>query len=298
MNDTLLAGGQDFAHLTCRSGPWPVSLPPGGGAGTAVPQSHAAPPPPRRAAPSTTPPRERALPLKGWRAALFILFGAFALAAVSFTAPEEVRAGEGAICSVLSHHPCLPYVPGVLRRRPFTPYSCGVGGGPCSPEVVLMFGELPVLRIAGHAGPSDPLDRDHQLGELDEVAHTLSNCLELPPDSESQAGMEVALKLAFKRDGELMPDPRFTYTTHDAPENVKTAYRTAVLDMLKHCTPLPVTDRLGGAIAGRPLIVAVKDTRDLKSGGRRGDAGSPAQQRDATNGDASDAGPSPDDAKP
>jgi hypothetical protein len=177
----------------------------------------------------------------------------------------------------------LPYVPSVLSRHPFTPYSCGVTGGPCSPEVVLMFGELPVLRIAGHAGPSDPIDRDHRLGRLEEIAHTLSQCLELPPDGQSQAGMEVALKLAFKRDGELMPDPRFTYTTHEAPDNVKAAYRAAVLDMLKHCTPLSVTDGLGDAIAGRPLIVAVKDTRGL---GRRGDAGSPAHQGGTTNGGA------------
>jgi hypothetical protein len=282
MNDTLLAGGRlsDFRHLG-RSGPQSVAAPP-----------------PRRATPSTIRPGGRALRLKGRRAGPIILLAGFALAAASLTAPEEAHAGGGAICSVLSHHPCLPYVPGVLSRRPFTPYSCGATGGPCSPEVVLRFGELPVLRIAGHAGRSDPIDRDHRLSELNEVAHTLSQCLELPPDSESQAGMEVALKLAFKRDGELMPDPRFTYTTHEAPENVKAAYHTAVLDMLKHCTPLPVTDTLGGAIAGRPLIVAVKDTRDLNSGGRRGDAAPPAQQGDTTNGDATNAGPSSGEPKP
>jgi len=276
MNDTLLAGGRlsDFAHRG-RSGP----------------PSAAAPLPPRR--------RGRALQRGGRHAGpVVILLAGFALAAALFTATGEARAGSGAICSVLSRHPCLPYVPGVLRRRPFTPYSCGVGGGPCSPEVVLMFGELPVLRIAGHAGPSDPVDRDHRLSELNEVAHTLSQCLELPPDSESQAGMEVALKLAFKRDGELMPEPRFTYTTHEAPDNVKAAYHTAVLDMLKHCTPLPVTETLGGAIAGRPLIVAVKDTRGLNSGGRRGDAAPPAQQGDTTNGDATNAPPAPGEPNP
>ena len=274
MNDTLLAGRRlsDFAHLG-RSGPQSA------------------------AAPSTIRPGGRALRLKGGRAGPIILLAGLALAAALVTAPEEAHAG-GAICSVLSHHPCLPYVPSVLSRRPFTPYSCGATGGPCSPEAVLMFGELPVLRIAGHAGPSDPIDHDHRLSELNEVAHTLSQCLELPPDSESQAGMEVALKLAFKRDGELMPDPRFTYMTHEAPENVKAAYHTAVLDMLKHCTPLPVTDTLGGAIAGRPLIVAVKDTRDLNSGGRRGDAAPPAQQNDPTNGDATNAGPPQGEPKP
>jgi hypothetical protein len=77
--------------------------------------------------------------------------------------------------------------------------------------------------------------------------------------------MEMALRLAFKRDGELLADPRFTYT-HDASQKVKEAYHAAALDMLKRCTPLPITDKFGGAIAGRPFIVAIRDTRDLTGG--------------------------------
>ncbi len=200
---------------------------------------------------------------------------AFAVALLA--APEKARA----ICSVLSHHPCTPYVGSVLRRHPFTPYSCGVFDGPCSPEVVLPFRQVPVLRVEGHAGPPEQVDRDHPLNRLDEIARLLSKCLALPPDDEAQAGMELALKLAFKRDGELLADPRFTYTTHDAPENVKAAYRAAALDMIKHCTPLPVTDRFGGAIAGRPFVVAIKDTRDLKPGGHPDDAAAPAPPADS-----------------
>jgi hypothetical protein len=201
-----------------------------------------------------------------------LLTGAAALAAASFAAPEKAHA----ICSVLSHHPCTPYVGSVLRRRPFTPYSCGVNDGPCSPEVALPLRQAPVLKVEGHAGPSGPVDRDHPLTRLDEMARLLSKCLTLPPDGESQAGMELAMKLAFKRDGALLADPRFTYTTRDAPENVKAAYHAAALDMVRRCTPLPVTGQFGGAIAGRPFVVAIRDTRDLKPGGHPGDDASPA----------------------
>jgi hypothetical protein len=196
--------------------------------------------------------------------------GAAALAAASLAAPEQAHA----VCSVLSHHPCTPYFGSVLRRRPFTPYSCGVSGGPCSPQVVLIGGNAPVLKVEGHAAPSSPVDRDHPLTRLDEVARLLSTCLELPPDAQSQAGMELALRFAFKRNGELVADPRFTYTTHDAPENVKTAWHAAALEMLRRCTPLPITDRLGGAIAGQPLVVAIRETRDLGPGGHPGGAAS------------------------
>jgi hypothetical protein len=207
---------------------------------------------------------------------LLPLLGAAVFAAVSVIA--ALRPAH-AICSVLSHYPCTPYVGSVLRRHPFTPYSCGVAGGPCSPEVVLPFRQVPVLRIEGHAGPSEPVDRDHPVDELHDMALMLSKCLALPPDDESQAGMEVALKLAFKRDGELLSDPHFTYTTHEAPDSVKAAYRSAALDMLKHCTPLPVTDKFGGAIAGRPFIVAIKDSRDLKSTGHADPAAPPPEPK-------------------
>ncbi len=205
-----------------------------------------------------------------------VLMGAAALAAASLAvAPEKAHA----ICSVLSHHPCTPYTGSVLRRGPFTPYSCGVFGGPCSPEVVQIIGQTPVLRVEGHAAPPGPMDRDHPLNRLDQIPRLLSTCLELPPDGESQAGMELALRFAFKRSGELVADPHFTYTTHDAPENVKAAWHMAALDMLRRCTPLPVTDKFGTAIAGRPLVVAIRETRDFKPG--HPDAPAPAPPADS-----------------
>jgi hypothetical protein len=89
----------------------------------------------------------------------------------------------------------------------------------------------------------------------------LSKCLELPPEGEAREGMRVTLKLAFKRDGELIAAPRFTYTTHEAAPDAKAAYHQAALDMLKRCAPLPITDGLGAAIAGRPFVIAITDTR-------------------------------------
>jgi hypothetical protein len=76
--------------------------------------------------------------------------------------------------------------------------------------------------------------------------------------------MRVTLKLAFKHDGELLAPPRFTYTTHEASDEEKKVYREAALDMLKRCTPLPITAGLGGAIAGRPMVVPIIETRAEK----------------------------------
>ena len=162
----------------------------------------------------------------------------------------------------------LPPTPGfgsVFRRQPFTPYFCGVFSKPgCIPEIFYPLNQVPVLKVEGHVGPSEPLDRDHPADRLDEIGPLLSKCLELPPDDEALAGMQVTLKLAFKRNGELLAEPRFTYTTHEAPEEVKAAYHDAAMNMLKRCTPLPISEALGSAIAGRPFVIPIVETRKEK----------------------------------
>jgi len=210
----------------------------------------------------------------GWEKTAILLFtGAGALALASLASPEKAQAA----CGVLRHHPCTPYFGSVFSHHPFTPYSCGVFSRPgCTPELLFPLNQVPVLKVLGHVGPSEPLDREHPVDRINEIGPLLSKCLELPPEDEAQAGMQVSLKLAFKRDGELLADPRFTYTTHDAPEKAKAAYQAAALDMLKHCTPLPITEKFGGAIAGRPFVVAIKETRDVRAGDRPDDAAAPA----------------------
>lgn len=188
--------------------------------------------------------------------------GGAALAIGSMAAPDKAQA----VCSVLSRHPCTPYVGSVLSHHPFTPYSCGVFSRPgCTPEVTLPLNQVPVLKVEGHLGPSEPLDRDHPANQLNELGPLLSKCLELPPDDEARDGMRVTLKLAFKRNGELLAEPRFTYITRDAPADVKAAYHDAAMNMLKRCTPLPVTAALGGAIAGRPFVIPIKETRNHRT---------------------------------
>jgi hypothetical protein len=197
---------------------------------------------------------------------------AAALAVLHFLAAEQAHA----VCSVLARHPCTPYFGSVLRRHPFTPYSCSVFGGPCSPETVLIAGNTPVVRVAAHDGPAEPADRSHPLDHLNEVGPLLSRCLELPPGAESQPGMALALRFAFKRNGELVAEPRFTYI-RGASEPVKAAWHAAALDMLRRCTPLPVTGRFGDALAGQPLVVAIRDARGFQPGVPA--PGTPAESR-------------------
>src|ERR1700726_705532 len=125
--------------------------------------------------------------------------GVAALATVAVGLGTMPHAGR-AVCSVLDPEPCTPGVGSVLRGQPFTPYYCGIYSGPnCTPETFYPLNPVPVLKVTGHAGPSEPLDRDHPVSRIYDLAPLLSKCLELPPDDEARTGMRVTLKLAFKR---------------------------------------------------------------------------------------------------
>ncbi len=186
--------------------------------------------------------------------------GAIALACGLAAAPREASAQ--CTTSVFARHPCTPGFGSVLNHHPYTPGFCGIHSAPgCIPYGNYPLNQVPVLHVQGHVGPLAPLDRNDKANRIDQMGPLLSKCLEMPPEDEVRTGMRVTIKLAFKRNGELLGKPRFTYTTHEAPDDVKAAYREAAMNMVDRCMPLPITDSLGRAIAGRPFVVPIIETR-------------------------------------
>jgi hypothetical protein len=111
------------------------------------------------------------------------------------------------------------------------------------------------------APPSPPAPLGKLINRLDEIGPLLSRCLQLPPSDLFRPGMRVTLRLAFTRDGAILGEPRFTFTTPGVAAEIRAAYQRAMVDMLDRCTPLPITKELGGAIAGRPFVIPLVDTR-------------------------------------
>ena len=56
----------------------------------------------------------------------------------------------------------------------------------------------------------------------------LRACWMPPPKDLARHGMEYTVRFAFKRDGEIVAPPRVTYSSHDAPAEVRDIYRDAV----------------------------------------------------------------------
>jgi hypothetical protein len=99
---------------------------------------------------------------------------------------------------------------------------------------------------------------------LSELMAALRACWVPPPLDQSRAGMQITVQVSFRRNGELLGQPRITFESTGASDDERLAYRIAVAKMLKRCTPVPVTEGLGNALAGRPLTIRFVDNRKLR----------------------------------
>ncbi|SRR6266581_4137397 len=100
-----------------------------------------------------------------------------------------------------------------------------------------------------------------QLDTIKDVFVRLHSCWKPPPLSEANP-IDITVIVSFNRVGAILGHPRITYETEAASDNDRLKYRVAVMETLQRCTPLPFTERLGGAVAGRQFAIPFR-TRKL-----------------------------------
>jgi hypothetical protein len=135
---------------------------------------------------------------------------------------------------------------------------------------VLVGGTLALAALATSAGAQKAQVLLNTLKELGEA------CWAPPPMNQSRPGMQLTVMMSFKRNGELFGQPKVTFESPGASDDERLAYRIAVAQMLKRCTPLPFTDALGNAVAGRPFTIRFTDDRKLKRAEKLGRSGTPS----------------------
>src|SRR5262249_37842587 len=178
-------------------------------------------------------------------------------------APAAMAAGSAtspaAACSVFDRRPCSPTLCSVYQRRPCIPEF----DPPFGQDLRLTIESPPPTDVAA-AAPNDTNvpDDEHKLNTLRAMFEALRGCWVPPPASESRHGMQMSVRLSFKRTGEIIGTPRVTYTSPNTPPEVRDAYHQAITAALERCTPMPFTTGLGGAIAGRPIAIRFVDNRE------------------------------------
>jgi hypothetical protein len=96
-----------------------------------------------------------------------------------------------------------------------------------------------------------------QIDTIKDVYAKLHSCWRPPPASRANP-IDITVIVSFNREGAILGQPRITYETADAGDDDRIAYRIAVMETLQRCTPLPFTEGLGGAVAGRPFAVTFR----------------------------------------
>src|SRR6201988_4404760 len=95
--------------------------------------------------------------------------------------------------------------------------------------------------------PADAEDK--QVNTIKDVFERLGTCWKPPPASRAKA-MDITIIVSFNRSGAIMGRPRITYESPEADDNDRLANRTAVMEALQRCTPMPFTESMAGAVAG------------------------------------------------
>jgi hypothetical protein len=130
-------------------------------------------------------------------------------------------------------------------------------------ERMLQLEPVPQLseNLSGIVRPhSNP--RLSRIDNLTDIFRALGACWE-PPAGEPQSEQEVTLRLAFRRNGEVLGSPRVTYYRPGVHAAEPDAFTRSVHEAIARCRPLPFTEKLGGAVAGRVFIFRFSDTRPM-----------------------------------
>ena len=95
---------------------------------------------------------------------------------------------------------------------------------------------------------------EQKVNTIREVIARFWSCWKPPPASRANP-IDITVIVSFNRSGEILGHPRITYESEQATDNDRLQYRIAVMEALQRCTPMPFTESMAGAVAGRPFAV-------------------------------------------
>lgn len=115
---------------------------------------------------------------------------------------------------------------------------------------------LPVWLALGGSAAAQP----EQLDTIRDVVLAIHRCWR-PPPADKAGPIDITVIVSFNREGAILGHPRISYESQEATDSDRIAYRVAVMEALQRCTPLPFTEGLGGAVAGRPFAIPFRNKK-------------------------------------
>jgi hypothetical protein len=93
------------------------------------------------------------------------------------------------------------------------------------------------------------------------IFNELRRCWIPPQSSDAKPGMEITVRFSFKRNGEIIAEPRVTYIKAGASPETRATYSNAITAALSRCTPMNFSRGLAATIAGHPFAIRFVDNR-------------------------------------
>jgi hypothetical protein len=122
------------------------------------------------------------------------------------------------------------------------------------PPLTLPEGINGVLRASARPAPVAAVE------SIGQVFAAVRACWRPP---EALSGQQITLRLAFKRSGEILGTPRITYYRAGRNDEDLGPFTRSVREAFATCLPLPLSPRLGAAVAGRPFTFRFVDDRPI-----------------------------------
>src|ERR1700730_12934625 len=104
---------------------------------------------------------------------------------------------------------------------------------------------------------------EHPINSVREIRASLRACWICP---EMSVSTQVTLRLSLQRNEEILGQRCISYENPHISEADRAALHAAVAAGLARCTPLPISDALGGIIAGHPILVKLGEGWRRKKG--------------------------------
>jgi len=121
-----------------------------------------------------------------------------------------------------------------------------------------------ILTIEITRSNSRPRGPMGSIGNLQELMAAFAGCWEPPPIDASRGPVDLTFQVSFKRSGELFGKPRVVNFARPVTDEERQLYYTAVAEAVDRCAPMPFTESMGGAVAGRTFRVNFLDRRNSR----------------------------------
>lgn len=124
----------------------------------------------------------------------------------------------------------------------------------CGDKLLLVAALLLLLGTSGAAA------EDRQVNTIQDIFRHLRTCWRPPPVAKARP-IDITVVVSFNRAGNILGHPRITYESAEASDDDRLQYRIAVMEALQRCTPMPFTDAMAGAAAGRPFAIQFRNRK-------------------------------------